>query len=172
MPKSLCSSFIALIPKRENPQNLDDFRPISLIGCIYKVVSKLLAARLSLVIGKLVSTYQTTFISGRQILDGVVVANKLIDFATRNKKSCLLLKVDFAQAYECVDLGFLQKVFLAMNFGVKWMHWMRGAVFNSYLSVLVNGSTTKDFKATRGLRQEDLLSIFVCYSGKMFGLLG
>ncbi|KHN47625.1 hypothetical protein glysoja_036477, partial [Glycine soja] len=40
------ASFIALIPKVSDPQGLSDYRPISLIGCVYKIVSKLLAKRL------------------------------------------------------------------------------------------------------------------------------
>ena len=44
-PKGSNASFIALIPKTTNPQTLNDYRPISLIGCAYKIVSKILATR-------------------------------------------------------------------------------------------------------------------------------
>lgn len=40
------SSFICLVPKKNNPQKVSDFRPISLIGCMYKVFAKILANRL------------------------------------------------------------------------------------------------------------------------------
>src|SRR3954470_2091846 len=102
MTRAMTASFIALIPKIDNPQGFDDFRPICLIGCILKIISKLLAARLSRVIGKLISKSQTAFVPNRQILDGVVVANEIIDLAKRTKKSCILFKVDFAKAYDCV----------------------------------------------------------------------
>ena len=55
LPKAVTSSFLTLIPECDNPQGLSEFRPISLIGCLYKVISKLLASRLSRVIGKLIS---------------------------------------------------------------------------------------------------------------------
>ncbi|KHN05264.1 hypothetical protein glysoja_049705, partial [Glycine soja] len=45
-PRGSNSSFIALIPKIKDPQVISDFRPISLIGCIYKVITKLLANRM------------------------------------------------------------------------------------------------------------------------------
>lgn len=45
-PKGSNASFLALIPKVHDPQNLNEYRPISLVGCIYKIVAKLLARRL------------------------------------------------------------------------------------------------------------------------------
>lgn len=48
-----------------------------------------------------------------------------------------------------------------MGFGNKWKEWMKACVFNSSMSVLVNGCVTKDFKVERGLRQGNLLSPFL-----------
>lgn len=47
-----------------------------------------------------------------------------LDYAKRKKKSCLLFKVDFAQAYDCVDWKFLMDMLEIMDFGLKWMKWM------------------------------------------------
>ena len=71
-PKGSNSSFIALIPKVKEPQAINDFRPISLIGCTYKIIAKLLANGLRKVMSYLVDERQTTFIKGRQLLHGVV----------------------------------------------------------------------------------------------------
>nr|GEV78255.1 transposon TX1 uncharacterized [Tanacetum cinerariifolium] len=75
-PKGCNSSFIALIPKVMDAKHLKDFRPISLIGCQYKIIGKILANRLSLVIGNIVTQEQSTFIKGRQILDGPLILNE------------------------------------------------------------------------------------------------
>jgi hypothetical protein len=88
--KGANSSFIVLIPKKKNPVNISDFRPISLVGCIYKVISKVLTNRLKKVIGSVVSETQSAFISGRQILDGILIANEIVDEAKRKKKKKLL----------------------------------------------------------------------------------
>nr|GEX91385.1 hypothetical protein [Tanacetum cinerariifolium] len=78
-----CSpSFIVLIPKRKDPFGFRYYRPISLIGCVYKIISKILANRLAKVIDTVISQNQAAFISGRQILDGVLVANEIIRMAT------------------------------------------------------------------------------------------
>jgi hypothetical protein len=84
--KGANSSFIVLIPKKKNPVNISDFRPISLVGCIYKVISKVLTNRLKKVIGSVVSETQSAFISGRQILDGILIANEIVDEAKRKKE--------------------------------------------------------------------------------------
>jgi hypothetical protein len=55
MPLILNSTFIALIPKKDNPNSLDDFRPISPCNCIYKIVSKVLARRLKIILSDEIS---------------------------------------------------------------------------------------------------------------------
>lgn len=56
-----------------NPQSLSEYRHICLVGSLYKILVKILVARLRSVIGKLVSTNQMAFVPGRFILDGVIV---------------------------------------------------------------------------------------------------
>jgi len=67
--RGINNTFIALIPKVDSPQRLNDFRPISLVGCLYKILSKVLANRLRMVVGKVISDTQSAFVKDRQILD-------------------------------------------------------------------------------------------------------
>lgn len=119
LPKATTSSFLALVPKIDNPERLDDYRLICLIVCLYKVISKLLAKGLIKVIGKLISSNQTTFIPGRKILDGILVTNKVLDYAKRKRKDCMLVKVDFQKEYDCFDWEFLRKMLRKIRFGHK-----------------------------------------------------
>lgn len=96
------SSFTVLIPKKENPQKVSNFRPISLMGCMYKVLSKVLANRLRKVIHCVILDCQSTFVKGRQILDGVLVANELVDDTKRRKWEAVFFKVDFEKAYDSI----------------------------------------------------------------------
>lgn len=163
LPKVTTTSFIALVPKADNLQCIEEFRPICLVGCLYHLISKLLAANLKLMIGKLVSSTQTTFIEGRKMLDNVLVLNEVLDYAKRKKKKkkCLVVRVEFEKAYDCVSWSFLRYVLNRMGFGQKWVSWMEATIFYSSMSILVNGSPTTDFMASRGFRQGDPLSHFL-----------
>jgi len=103
LAKGINATFIVLIPKVDNPQRLNDFRPISLVGSMYKILAKLLANRLRLVLSSVVAETQSAFVKKRQILDGILIANEVVDEATKLKKDLLLFKVDFEKAYDSVD---------------------------------------------------------------------
>nr|GEV07363.1 RNA-directed DNA polymerase, eukaryota [Tanacetum cinerariifolium] len=129
-PNGCNSSFIALIPKVTDAKFVNDFRPISLIGSVYKVVSKILAKRLAVVISEIVSNTQSAFISNRQILDGPFILNEVFSWCKRKKKQALVFKVDFAKAYDSVRWDFLLDVLHAFGFGPRWCMWVRDdAVF-------------------------------------------
>lgn len=77
MVKPYNASFIVLIPKKKGAKEQKDYRPISLIGNVYKIAAKILAEGFKSVIGKLVSGYQNALVKGRQISDAVLIANDL-----------------------------------------------------------------------------------------------
>ena len=124
-----------------------------LVGCIYKILSKVLANRLRLVVDEVVGANQFAFVRGRQILDCSLVANEIIDGIRRSGSSGLLLKVDFEKAYDSVDWFFLDFVLEKMGFEKKWRKWIQACVSTVSLSVLVNGAPTRQFNIKRGLRQ-------------------
>ena len=77
--KSLNATFIALIPKRNDASNIRDFWPISLVGSVYKILTKVLANHLRVVFDQLIFETQNSFVGGRQILDSVLIANECVD---------------------------------------------------------------------------------------------
>lgn len=107
LPKAVSASFLALIPKTKSPQGLNEYRLISLIGCLYKLLVRVLARRLKKVLKNIISDCQNAFHPGRNILDGVVVVvvvvNEIIDMAKRKKRDCVVLKANFEKAYDSVS---------------------------------------------------------------------
>nr|GEX48982.1 RNA-directed DNA polymerase, eukaryota [Tanacetum cinerariifolium] len=129
-----------------------------LIGSVYKVVTKILANRLSTVISDLVSNTQSVFVKNRQILDGPFILNEALAWCKRKKKQALIFKVDFAKAYDSVRWDFLLDILHAFGFGSRWCTWIRGIFSSNMASILVNGSPTVEFLIFYGLKQGDPLA--------------
>lgn len=87
--ESLNSTFIALIPKINNPKKVVDFRPISLCNVSYKLIAKVLVNRMKVVLSHVVSNSQSTFLSGRLITDNILVAFETLHYLKRKTQSKL-----------------------------------------------------------------------------------
>ncbi|GJR12103.1 RNA-directed DNA polymerase, eukaryota [Tanacetum coccineum] len=155
------ASFIALIPKMQDAKVVKDFRPISLIGSLYKIIAKILANCLVMGLGDLVSEVQSAFIANRQILDGPFILNELIQWCKSKKKQTMIFKIDFEKAYDSVRWDYLDDVLEKFGFGSKWRGWIHNCLHSSKGSILVNGSPTDEFHFRRGLKQGDPLSPFL-----------
>ncbi|GKD21782.1 RNA-directed DNA polymerase, eukaryota, reverse transcriptase zinc-binding domain protein [Tanacetum coccineum] len=105
---------------------------------------------------KIHSVYQGPL--GRQILDGCLIANEIIRMAHIEDHKLLLFKVDFEKAFDSVNWEFLFDVMKQFGFGDKWIGWIRSCLSSASISVLINGSPTKEFSMERGLQQGDPLS--------------
>ncbi|GJT00400.1 RNA-directed DNA polymerase, eukaryota, reverse transcriptase zinc-binding domain protein [Tanacetum coccineum] len=160
-PKGGNSSFIALIPKTQGAKMVKDFRPISLIGSLYKIIANLLANRLMLVMGKLVNEVQSAFIASRQILEGPFILNEIIHWCKAKKKQSMIFKVDFEKAFDSVRWDFLDYILKKFGFGSRWCTWIQSCLKSSRGSILVNGSPTSEFQFYKGLKQGDPLSPFL-----------
>ncbi|GJR29918.1 RNA-directed DNA polymerase, eukaryota [Tanacetum coccineum] len=160
-PRGCNSSFIALIPKIQDAKFVKDFRPISLIGSVYKSIAKILVNRLCLVLPYLISDVQSAFVSNRQILDGPFILNELISWCKHKKFNGMIFKVDFEKAFDSVKWDYLDETLKAFGFGQKWCTWIGGCPKNAMGSVLVNGNPSSEFQFFKGLKQGDPLSPFL-----------
>nr|GFA05306.1 RNA-directed DNA polymerase, eukaryota, reverse transcriptase zinc-binding domain protein [Tanacetum cinerariifolium] len=115
------SSFIILIPKTPNVNMVKDYRPISLIGSMYKIISKILANRLVVVLGGLVNKIQSAFLADKQILDGPFILNELVQWCKKKKKQSSVFKVDFEKAYDSVRWDHLNDIMRKFGFEEKWL---------------------------------------------------
>lgn len=134
---------------------------MSLIGSLYKILAKVLANRLKMVIGKLIGDTQSAFIKGRFILDGVVVLNEAVEDAKKIKAERLFFKVDFKKAFDSISWEYLLDVKKKMNFPDRWVKWIKECITTARVNVLVNGSPSGEFELEKGIRQGDPLSPFL-----------
>ncbi|WMV21816.1 hypothetical protein MTR67_015201 [Solanum verrucosum] len=147
--------------QKAGASNLKDFRPISLVGGVYKLIARLLAERLKQVLDKLINKHQMAFVKGRQIMDAALIVSECIDSRIKEGSPGLMCKLDIQKAFDHVNWSFLLNILSQMGFGDKWLKWIETCIKTVKFSVLVNGEPVGFFESERGLRQGDPLSPFL-----------
>ncbi|XP_048623890.1 uncharacterized protein LOC125592615 [Brassica napus] len=124
---SLNDTNICLIPKTTKPNDMAQFRPISLCNVSYKIVSKVLCQRLKKVLPGLISETQSAFVAGRQISDNIMIAQEMFHAlrrkpSGRNKR--MAIKTDMSKAYDRMEWSFIEAVMRKMGFSETWITWI------------------------------------------------
>ena len=145
---------ITLIPKGDvNLTDLKNWRPITLLNVDYKLLSKVLAKRMELLLPKLIHTDQTGFINGRYIGQNIRLLCDIMELLDTKKSQGIFLFVDFDKAFDTLEWSFILKTLEAFNFGDNFKKWVSVLYNNVQSSVMNGGFMTNYFEISRGVRQ-------------------
>jgi hypothetical protein len=154
--QAINNSFITLVPKVTSPTTLNDFRPISLINCIMKIITKLLGDRLQSVIIPLVHQNQYGFIKSRTIHDCIAWAFEYIHQCQQSKREIVIIKLDFTKAFDTIEHSTILQMMRHLGFNEQWINWTSSILQSATASVLLNGVPDKSLICWRGVKQGDL----------------
>lgn len=146
-------SKIALLPKSEDRIRIQNYRPISLLNTLYKVVAKVYANRMKALLHYWILPSQTGFVPNRCILDNVFLAFEAIEWALENRQELSMLLLDFEKAYDRVSWKFLSQTVERMGFSQVWIQRVMSLNVNASATIIINGEISKPFNLQRSVRQ-------------------
>ena len=144
--------------KNQDRLLLKNWRPISLLNCDYKILTKCIAERLKKVIPKIIHHNQTGFVKGRNMSDSLRTLLDILDDTVARNIGGILMTIDFEKAFDSVNLKYLNKALESFNFGESVRKWVT-LFYNNVSSCVMNkNATSAYFDISRGVRQGDPLS--------------
>jgi len=144
---------ITLIPKSGDRARLNNWRPITLFGSIYKILAKVLAGRLQAALPHIIRPNQTGFVEGRSILDNVFIAQEALGWAEESNQDLVLLLLDFEKAFDRIEWNFLFTALEKLGFEKTWIRWVRSLYKEVTSAIKMNGELGPDFQLAKLVRQ-------------------
>ena len=153
---------IILLPKPEKDKRyLANWRPISLLNHVYKILSGALAERLKPALQDIIHTDQKGFVSGRYIGECVRNTYDVMEYAKSKNRAGLLLLIDFEKAFDSISHSFIIKCLHFFGFGLSFIKWIN-VILNDVSSCINHcGNISERFKVGRSCRQGDPISPYL-----------
>ena len=163
---------IRLIPKKGDCSKLKNWRPISLLNCFYKILSRVLTGRLRKCMDKLTPIGQKGYSETRHCQEVLIEVSDCVSKCNHRKTKGALLSLDISKAFDTLSHTFLNSVLVFFNFGENFRRWIRILATNRTACIILNeNKNSRIFKLERGNAQGDTLSPFLfilCYQILLF----
>ena len=141
IPEYLNRTNVVLIPKMAGLKSLENYRPINLCNTVYKIVAKILVAKIRPHLDKLVSPLQSAFVLGRRSVDNAIVVQEVIHTISNKKGQVgyMAIKVDLEKAYDKIEWSFIREVLINAKFPHNVISLIMSCVSSVSTSILFNG---------------------------------
>jgi hypothetical protein len=136
---------IILLPKINQAEKIQQYRPICLLNVSFKIFTKVATLRLNNVADHVVRPSQTAFMQGRNILDGVVTLHETVHELHSKKLNGVILKLDFEKAYDKVKWSFLQQTLRMKGFSTEYRALINSFVFGGSVAIKINDDVGRYF---------------------------
>ncbi|PKU75120.1 Putative ribonuclease H protein [Dendrobium catenatum] len=161
LPVGVKATALVLIPKNKHACSIDDFRPIALCNVFYKIIAKILADRLKLVMPFIIHNSQAAFISDRLATDNTILADEIMKMFNNTRRDYFCAKFDIKKAFDTVSRDFLISRMTQKGFPREFTNWIKTCITNVNFSICLNGSLEGFFSSSTGLRQGCPLSPYL-----------
>ena len=153
IPEKLNRTSITLIPKIPSSTTLNNYSLISLCNTVYKIVSKILVARLRPLLGKLISPLQSTFDPERKGTNNVIIVQELIHMISRKKgrTGFMAIKIDLEKVYDKLEWSFIKEILFRVNLPQNLIKLIMSCVSTISKSIVVNEGALDQILPSRGL---------------------
>ena len=162
LPDSLTRGVISLLPKGDKPRNkIENYRPITLLDSLYKILSKVVASRINLVLPKIIHSDQNGFVRGRFIGECIRTTADVMQIAMNKKITGILLMVDYKKAFDSIAFRHIINSLHFFNFGEKCVKWIKLLLYNFSACINHAGNISKFFNILQGCRQGDPIASLI-----------
>lgn len=153
MHPSLKQGLIKLLPKHIFCTQLQHWRPITMMGVLYKLLAKSVALKISPHLRKHIHKNQAGFIGGRSILENILSVKLGIELAQKTQQNMVMLQIDYAKAFDTVAWDFIEKVLRKLGFGDEICNCIYLLVEQAQSRIILNGRLSPPVNINRSVRQ-------------------
>ena len=153
LPNSQRSAVLSLIFKKDDKEDIANYRPISLTNVDYRILAFVLARRLQRVTDSILSHDQTAYVRNRYMGYNIRLVEDVIEYYEQMQKRGIIFMADFTKAFDSLEWNFMYRSLEFFNFGPSFIQWIRTLYNSPVVKIKNNGHLSEEFKMTRGIRQ-------------------